>query len=224
MELKRTQLIQYFSELISESRRKKFDEVLNNRTRHIAVVLEDIYQPHNASAVLRSCDIFGVQDVHIIENRNTYTINPDIELGSAKWLNLYKYKASANNTLECILSLKQKGYTIAATSPHNKNYTINQLPVNKPLALVFGTELTGISDTIIEHADAFVTIPMFGFTESFNISVSAALCLHTLIQRLHASNINWHLSDNEKEELLYQWLKKSVKNADIIEKELVARL
>jgi tRNA (guanosine-2'-O-)-methyltransferase len=216
------ELIDYLSNLISEKRRAKFDEVLNYRTRHLTIVLEDLYQPHNASAILRSCDIFGIQDIHVIENRNVYTVNRDIALGSPKWLNVYKYKDAENNTLECINALKAKGYRIVATSPHNTDCTIEELPIDKPTALLFGTELTGISDTVREHADEFVKIPMFGFTESFNISVSAALCLNTLTNKLHKSDIQFHLSDLEKEELLLTWLKNTIRKVDLIEKNFYA--
>jgi tRNA (guanosine-2'-O-)-methyltransferase len=215
------ELISYLSNLISDNRKEKFNEVLHCRTRYISVVLEDIYQPHNASAVLRSCDIFGVQDIHIIENRNTYTVNPDIALGSAKWLSLHKYKNNDNNTLTCLKSLKEKGYRIVATSPYEKYPTLDELSIEQPIALVFGTELTGISDTIVKHADEFVRIPMYGFTESFNISVCAALCLHTLINKLHKSDKSWKLNDDEKDEILLQWLKKTIKKADIIEKNFM---
>ena len=223
MKNKKKELISFLSNMISENRRDKFDAVANYRTRHITVVLEDIYQPHNASAVLRSCDIFGVQDIHIIENRNTYTVNPDVALGSAKWLSLHKYKKNDNNSLACLNDLKEKGYKIVATSPYEKYPTLDELVIEQPIALVFGTELTGISDTIINNADEFVRIPMYGFTESFNISVSAALCLHTLVNKLHKSSINWKLTDDEKDEILLQWLKNSIKKSDIIEKEFLSK-
>ncbi|MES2590272.1 MAG: RNA methyltransferase [Bacteroidota bacterium] len=213
------EFIDYLSNLISEKRRAKFDEVLNYRTRHITIVLEDLYQPHNASAVLRSCDIFGIQDIHVIENRNAYTVARDIALGSPKWLNIQTYKNDENNTLACINKLKSKGYRIVATSPHKNGCSIEDLPVDKPLALLFGTELTGISDTVREHADEFVTIPMYGFTESFNISVSAALCLYSLTQKLHKSNAEWHLTETEKEEMLLTWLKNSIRKVEMIEKD-----
>ncbi len=205
--------------MVSETRRAKFDEVLNYRTRHITVVLEDLYQPHNASAVLRSCDIFGIQDIHVVENKNAYTVHRDIALGSPKWLNIHKYRKKDNNSKYCIDQLKEKGYRIVATSPREKECTIGELSVDKPLALVFGTELTGISDTVREHADEFIRIPMFGFTESFNISVSAALCLYTLITKLHKSDVNWHLNEREKEVLLLIWLRNSIRKPDLIEKD-----
>lgn len=213
------ELIDYLTQFISETRREKFEEVLNYRTRHITIALEDLYQPHNASAVLRSCDIFGIQDIHIIENKHAYTVNKDIAMGSPKWLNLHKYRNTDNNTLDCINKLKAKGYRIVATSPHKNGYELKDLPVDKPLALIFGTELTGISDTVREHADEFVAIPMFGFTESFNISVTAAICLHSLVNKLHETNVDWHLNEEEKDELRLHWLRKSISKVEMIEKD-----
>jgi tRNA (guanosine-2'-O-)-methyltransferase len=217
------ELVDYLSQFISETRRNKFDEVLNFRTRHITIVLEDLYQPHNASAVLRSCDIFGIQDIHVVENRNAYTLHPDIALGSPKWLNIHKYQKNENNSLHCITALKKKGYRIVATSPNERSNIISELPVDKPLALIFGTELTGISDTVKEQADEFVHIPMFGFTESFNISVSAALCLNALVTKLHQSNANWHLNEAERNELLLIWLRNSIRKVDLIEKDFMEK-
>ncbi len=217
------ELIHYLSSFISETRRAKFDEVLKYRTRHFTLVLEDLYQPHNASAVLRSCDIFGIQDIHIIENKNAYTVNKDIAMGSPKWLNLYKYRKEENNSLSCINNLKQKGYRVIATSPNEQVTTIDELPIDKPLALFFGTELTGISETVMEHADEFVKIPMYGFTESFNISVSAALCMRSLIERLHKSGIDWHLREYEKSELLLKWLRNSIRKVEMIERDFMSK-
>ncbi len=217
------ELIQYLSQFISEPRRAKFDEVLNFRTRHITIVLEDLYQPHNASAVLRSCDILGIQDIHIIENKHAYTVNKDIAIGSPKWLNLHKYRQQENNTLTCISNLKEKGYRIVATSPNENVCTIDDLPIDTPLALFFGTELTGISDTVSELATEFVKIPMYGFTESFNISVSAALCLRSLTERLHQSDVAWHLHEEEKEELLLKWLRNSIRKVELIEKDFLEK-
>lgn len=213
------ELIDYLSQFVSDTRKEKFEQVLNYRTRHITIALEDLYQPHNASAVLRSCDIFGIQDIHIIENKHAYTVNKDIAMGSPKWLNIHKYRKEEDNTLDCINKLKAKGYRIVATSLHEKGYEIKDLPVDKPLALFFGTELTGISETVQQNADDFVMIPMYGFTESFNISVSAALCLHTMVTKLHNTDVDWHLSEEEKDELRLNWLRKSIAKVELIEKE-----
>jgi tRNA (guanosine-2'-O-)-methyltransferase len=213
------EFITYLSQFISDTRRSKFDKVLEYRTRHITIALEDIYQPHNASAVLRSCDIFGIQDIHIIENKNAYTINKDIAMGAPKWLNLHKHRKEENNSLSCIKKLKEQGYRIVATTPHENDCLLENVNVDKPLALFFGTELTGISDTVREHADEFLRIPMYGFTESFNISVSAALCLHTLTSKLHHTDVDWHLKEEEKDELLLRWLRNSIPKVELIEKD-----
>jgi len=217
------ELIDYLTQFVSEARRKKFDDVLQFRTRHITIALEDIYQPHNASAVLRSCDCFGIQDVHIIENRNAYTVNPDVALGSFKWLNLIKYNKSENNTHDSIKYLKKKGYKIIATTPHTNDCNIYDLDIDQPVCLFFGTELKGISDEVKEQADGFVKIPMFGFTESFNISVSAALSIYTLVRKLHESKIKWQLSEKEKEEIILNWLRESISKPELIEKEFQER-
>ncbi len=216
------ELIKYLSKFSTEHRVELFDKIIDCRTNYITVVLEDIFQPHNASAVLRSCDCFGLQDVHIIENRNQYKVNPDVALGSSKWLNLNKYNNTKENTLEAISVLKNKGYRIVATTPHSNDVDLENFDLNKgKFALFFGTELTGLSEIMLKNADEFLKIPMFGFTESFNISVSAAIILHHLTYKLRNSNIDWKLTPEEKDDLKIQWLKQSIKKADAIEKEFI---
>lgn len=214
-----TELIKYMEGFVSDRRRSRLQEVLAERTRHMTVVLEDVYQAHNASAVLRSCDCFGVQDVHFIENRNTFKISEDVSMGSTQWLSIKKYNEEENNTVKCLQELKSKGYRIVATTPHKDDCNIAELDVTKPFALVFGTEIDGITETVFEMADEFVKIPMYGFTESFNISVSAALCMYELTTRIREQNIPYQLSENEKEEIYLEWLKTSVAKSDLIVKE-----
>ena len=211
--------LQHLLSFVSENKQNKFDEVLAQRTRHVTVVLEDIFQPHNASAVLRSCDCFGVQDVHIIENRNKYNVNPHIAVGSAKWLNLNYHNQQEENTVACINSLKEKGYTVVATTPHKDDVLLPELPIDKPIALLFGTEMEGLTDTALAHADTYMRIPMYGFTESFNISVSAALCLQSITERMRNSDINWQLTEEEKDEIKLEWAKKVIRNWKGYEKE-----
>lgn len=216
----RTALNEYLEGFITDQRREKINSVLALRQRYITVVLEDIFQPHNASAVLRSCDAFGVQDVHIIENRNRYQINPDVELGTAQWLSLTRYGAAENNTPAAVAALKARGYRVVATAPHSDDCLIQDLDLKSgPIALMFGTELTGLSDSAMELADEFVRIPMHGFVESFNISVSAAISLFELDNRLRASHIPWKLDDEDREDIRYQWLKASLKKHASLEKE-----
>ena len=218
------ELIYHFEQLVLDRRKTLIDSLVQFRTRYITVVLEDIFQPQNASAVLRTCDCFGIQDVHIIENRNKYRINPDVALGANKWLTLIKYNKLQNNSLEVINLLKDKGYRIVATTPHSNDTNLEDYDLNKgKTAFVFGTELRGLSEDIINNADEYIKIPMFGFTESFNISVSAAIILHHLTFNLRNSEIDWHLSADEIKEVKLAWLRKSVKNAQLIEKEFLKK-
>ncbi|MGZ4036326.1 MAG: TrmH family RNA methyltransferase [Bacteroidia bacterium] len=209
------------SGFVSDRRKQRLQEVLAERTRHITVVLEDVYQAHNASAVLRSCDCFGVQDVHFIESRNKFKISEDVSMGATQWLDITKYNQHENNTLTCLQELKQKGYRIVATTPHKNDQTISELDVSRPFALVFGTEITGITQDVFDVADEFVKIPMYGFTESFNISVCAALCMYELTMRLRASGKEYRLSESEKQTIYLDWLKASISKSDLIIKDFL---
>lgn len=210
-------LLNHLLEFVSENKRNKFDEIIQFRTRYLTIVLEDIYQPHNASAVLRSCDCFGIQDVHIIENSNKYEVNPDVALGSSKWLSMFKYNSKDHNTRTCLAKLKSQGYRIVAATPHENGYLLDELPLDQKTALVFGTEMQGLTSIALEMSDAFVKIPMYGFTESFNISVSAALSLYHITEKLRRSDIHWQLGKDDIMKIRLSWARQVVKNADLIE-------
>jgi tRNA (guanosine-2'-O-)-methyltransferase len=207
-------LIDYLTGFISARRKQRFDEVIANRTNHLCIVLEDIYQGHNASAVLRSCDCFGIQNVHFIENMNNMKISADVAMGSSNWVNIHKHNGSENNTKDALLSLKQKGYRIVATTPHKNDHAIDKLPIDKKTALVFGTEIDGISAAVFEMADDFVKIPMYGFTESFNISVCAAICMYELTSRIRKEVPHYLLTEEEKTDVYLQWLKTSIDSSE----------
>ncbi|NJK36364.1 MAG: RNA methyltransferase [Oscillatoriales cyanobacterium RM2_1_1] len=218
------ELIAHLGQFVQESRRQRIQTVLQQRTRYITVVLEDISKPHNASACLRSCDSFGVQDVHLIENRNSLDLNREVSVGSDRWLTLYRYdQPQANNTQICLEQLKAQGYQIVATTPHANEITIAQVPVQQKLALMFGTELYGLSEFAQSQADHLVQIPMFGFSESFNISVSVAICLYEVTKRLRASTINWRLSELEVQEVQLSWLRQSIRGGELAEQRFLAQ-
>lgn len=197
---------QFLSQFLLPRRLEVCEKNLHNRTRHITVVLEDLHQTHNASACLRSCDAFGLQDVHIIENDYEYIVNPDIELGSAQWLTTHRYNEQPHNTKTCLEKLKADGYRIIATSPHADSLCLEELDITSKTALMFGHERDGLSDIACAHADAHMRIPMFGFAESFNISVAVAICLHHLTWKLRNSEIDWRLSNDERDAVLDEWL------------------
>lgn len=201
---------------VTDARRERMDTVLAGRTRYIATVVEDIYQPHNASAVLRSCDAFGVQDVHILENRNRYHVNPGVELGTAQWLSLFRYPHE-DATLSAYATLRERGYRIIATTPHTRDVTPDQLDLDAgPVAVVFGSEKEGLSPVAMEAADGYLRIPMRGFVESLNISVSAAVTMQRLSDRLQASSLHWQLAPRDRRIILARWLQRSVRQAGLI--------
>ncbi|MDR1348167.1 MAG: RNA methyltransferase [Prevotellaceae bacterium] len=209
-------LNRYLEQFANDERVVLLRQKLLQRTRYICVCLEDIYQSQNASAVLRTCEAFGIQDIHIIEDKNKYQINPMVVKGSVKWLNLYKY-SSPQPTREAVKHLKNRGYRIVATSPYGNNAALEDFDITKgKTAVFFGTEYSGISDTVRNNADEFITIPMYGFVESFNISVSAAIILHQMIMKLRKSEILWQLNEDEQNELMLQWLRTTIRNADRI--------
>jgi tRNA (guanosine-2'-O-)-methyltransferase len=212
------ELVDCLAGFVSLDRREKIEWVLQRRTRHLTVALEDVYQPHNASAVLRSCDCFGVQDVHIVEQDNTYQVNPNVALGASKWLSLIRYREAKGNAAACVAALKERGYDLVAATPHNEECLVEDLEIDRPLAVFFGTEDEGLSADTLASMDRYVKIPMFGFTESFNVSVSAALILRELVRRLRTAAVDWRLDEQEKLDLRLQWYRTVVRGSDLIER------
>lgn len=216
-----TKLLTYLEGFVTDKRKNLFRNILQDRTRHFTVVLEDIYQQHNASAVIRSCDIFGIQDVHVIENKYKSKVSRHIAKGSQKWLSFHNYKEDTNNTLECLNTLKSKGYQIIATSPHNNSSILHDFDISKKSAFVFGVEKTGVSDLVINNADGILKIPMVGFTESLNISVAAAIVLENLSYKLRNSTLDWALTNEEQKILYASWIEKTIKNVDEIKERFI---
>jgi len=215
-------LIDHLSGFVTENRLSLFKKVLGERTRYITVLLEDIYQSQNASAVLRTCDCTGIQDVHIVEQQNEYEINRDVALGSNQWLSLHYYSEGTDNISSAVEALRERGYRIVATSPHKEGSTPESFNLEQgKAALLFGTELNGLTDRALELADEYIQIPMVGFTESYNISVSAALSLYSLRKRLESSLLKWRISEDEKNELLLNWLRTTIKMSDKIETKFI---
>jgi tRNA (guanosine-2'-O-)-methyltransferase len=215
-------LVNYLAQYITPHKRAAIERVLSQRTRFFTVVLEDIFKPHNASAVLRTCDCFGIQDIHLIEKTDTYKINPFVTRGASQWVDLHKhYTASGSAVDQCFDTLHEKGYKIYGTSPVADSLSIHDLPLlpDQKIALVFGNEHEGISEELKSKVDGLVHIPMRGFTESFNISVSASIFLFELIKRASDfDSANFHISEEERSELRLRWYKDIVPHSDIHEK------
>lgn len=206
----------YLESFLTDNRKDRLIQVLNERTRHVTVVVEDLFQTQNISAVMRSCDCLGIQDIHIVEAENPFSIHSAISMGADKWLTHYHYRSEKSDIANCIQQLKNRGYSVVATLPDEDSCYLEELPIEQPIALLFGTELTGLSPKAIQLADQTVKIPMYGFTTSFNISNSVAIILSFLAEKLRKSTINWRLSEEEKEELYFEWLQKSVKTPKLL--------
>lgn len=209
--------VDYLMNFVTDEKNDLFSRLIRERTDYVTVVLEDLFQSHNQSAVMRSADCFGIQDVHVIENRNVYDETSTVSQGAREWLSLYRYGELKNNTQTVIDKLRGEGYRIIATMPHRDDVLIDDLDLAKgKMAFFFGTELTGLSERVVSQADEFVKVPMYGFTESLNVSVSAALVMYSVMQRLRCSNIAWHLPEAKQTEVLLKWYVKSVKASEAI--------
>lgn len=212
-------LLEFLKRHMTDKRSERFEQVLQYRTRHFTIALEDLYQERNANAVVRTADCFGIQDVHIIENYHEYKISSGISKGAEKWINIHLYDRSEINTQTCIDQLKKNGYRIIATSPHREDTLAENYDIRIKTAFFLGGEKEGLSETVQTAADGFVKLPMYGFTESFNISVAAALLLENITRRLHRSGIPWQLSEAEKLDLRLDWTIKTIASAGkLIEK------
>jgi tRNA (guanosine-2'-O-)-methyltransferase len=212
--------LHFLENILTENRKAKFLKVLENRTKHFTVVVEDVFQMHNASAVMRSCEVFGIQELNVIEERYGKSIDKEIAMGAQKWVDINKF----DNVSNCIETLKNKGYQIIATTPHQNDCLLEDFDISKPSALFFGTEKEGLSDEVMQKADGFLKIPMVGFTESLNISVSAAIIIQNLTNRLRQSNLDWYLSEAEILEKRLSWAKSSIKDIKRIEERYYSEI
>ncbi|MEI6866303.1 RNA methyltransferase [Flavicella sp.] len=209
-------LISYLENIVTQERKQIFQKVLKERTRHFTVILEDLFQKHNTSAITRSCEVFGIQDMHIIENKYKTYVSNQVGKGSQKWLTFHRYNELSHNTQACIDSVKAQGYQIIATTPHESSKFVGDFDITKKSAFVFGVEKEGISDMMMEQADGYLKVPMYGFTESLNVSVAAAIVLQEVSARVRKSDVEWGLKSEETDEIYLSWLKKSIKSIDTI--------
>ncbi|QCX00324.1 RNA methyltransferase [Aggregatimonas sangjinii] len=203
-------LLTYLEGFMTQERKKRFQEILEERTKFLTVAIEDVYQMHNASAVVRSCEIFGIQEAHLIESKYGKRLDSKIALGAEKWVDIRRYET----TQDCIETLRTDGYRIIATTPHTDECLLDDFVIEGKTALFFGTERDGLTKTVLDQADGFLKIPMMGFTESLNISVSAAIILQRLTGQLKKGDFPWQLTTAEKLDKQIDWAKKTIKSID----------
>lgn len=221
MDERKLKLFEQFAALLSDERKAKIIANAHERTRYATIVLEDVFKEHNISAVLRTADCFGVQDVHLIEGISRYEIDKNVAKGASQWLTIHRYRQyGEDKTAKCFEELRNQGYKIVCTTPHEKGTSIEELPLESKVALIFGTEQQGLSEYALANADAFVTIKQYGFTKSLNISVCAGIILYEVIRRIRASNRDWRLSQEEILELQLQWLVKTTSFGPLLKEQL----
>jgi tRNA (guanosine-2'-O-)-methyltransferase len=209
------QLFQYLQTYLTDRRKALFQEILAKRTRHFTVVTEDVYQLHNTSAVMRTCDVFGIQDLHVVEEKLGKRVDKEIAMGAQKWVSLHRY----DTITECMQQLRKDGYQLIATTPHNDSQVLHEFDVTRKSAFFFGKESEGLSQSVLNAADGFLKIPMYGFTESLNISVSAAIILQHVVTKLKQTTVPWKLSEDEKLDIEMQWMQRTIKSSE----EIIAR-
>ncbi|MFI3289655.1 MAG: RNA methyltransferase [Rikenellaceae bacterium] len=202
--------IEYLAEFMTPERRETLERTLSKRTYQMTILSENTFHSQNASALMRHCEAFGVQHMHAIEELCDFKTYADIVRGTDKWVDLTRY----TNTTDAVKALKDQGYRIVATTPHQKDSVPETFDVSKgKFALVFGTEHSGISQQIIDEADEFLQIPMCGMVESLNVSASAAILIYMLSERLRNTTTNWQIDEEQQSEILYRWMKSSVRES-----------
>ena len=205
--------IDYLASFMTEERFSLFERTVAQRTNYLTILTENTFHPHNAAALIRHCEAFGVQSMHTIETRCVFDPSQNISRGSDRWLHLHRH----HSTAEALSALKAEGYRLVATTPHRESCTPETFDVTKgKFALIFGTEHAGISDEALAAADEYLRIPMCGMVESLNVSASAAILIYQLAQRVRAQVEGWTLTEEEQTRLLYDWVHLSVKDAEAI--------
>ncbi len=200
----------YMSGFLTGERIQTLRRTLALRTRYMTILTENTFHPQNASALVRHCEAFGVQDLHTVETMCRFDPSVNIVRGTDKWIDIIRH----DSTEEAIASLKASGYRIVATTPHRESCTPETFDVEKGrFCLVFGTEHAGVSPQIISAADEFLRIPMCGMVESLNVSASAAILIYMLSQRMRLSDVAWRLSEAECSEVMFRWVMSSVRDA-----------
>ena len=208
----KAEALTYLMQFLTESRREKFLQVVAQRTTYLVPVVECLIDEQNVNAVIRSSENFGLQRICVIETDAKMKAARSISKGSHHWLDIEKYKR--DRAADCIARLKQEGYKIFAASPHEGGFTPSNIPLDKKLAVVFGAEGPGISPQMTSACDGFLQIPMYGFTESYNISVAAAIALYTITEGVKQSAVAWQLTQEEQQKLLWRWTCRTIREAE----------
>ena len=193
---------------LTESRRERMLHTAAHRTHQVRLVVQDVHQPHNISACIRSAEAFGVQNIDVVTLAGKFNTST-VARGVDEWVDIHRHESVD----QCIDQLHKEGYLVAAAFPHGNAVTLDALPLDKPIAVAFGNEHAGLDLQWRDKADICFTIPMFGIVESLNISVSAAITLHHLTSKLRMSKApeDYYLSPMQRQRLLNHWICRQIK-------------
>ena len=200
----------YLKQFLTDERLSKIEHFSQESSDFVLPVMEDVYQFRNAAAIVRSVEACGFHHVVALEEENVFNPNLKVTKGAETWVKVEKMP----NNLDSLKEIKNRGYKILAVSPENNATMLPDYEVKEPIALVFGTELEGVSDEILDFADETLAIPMFGFTKSFNVSVAAAICMYELKQKLMKSGIDYKLSEEKLLEMKIRWTVNSIRSGE----------
>lgn len=217
------ELISFLFNFLNDNRKELLMKDLAIRSNHLTLVAEDFYHAHNISATIRTSECFGLRELHVIENNMNYERNPAVNKGSDKWIRIRRFCSQEFNTPNCYADLRSRGYQIVATSPHKGSVTVRELDISRKTAIVMGSEGEGLSEYAMENADVYLHVHMPGFTESLNVSVTAGIILEHLSWRMRNENINWELSDEEKDDLMLFNMDKTIPECFLLEKHFIAQ-
>jgi len=211
-------LYQRFCSVLTPERQQKFEQVWNQRNTCLHLVLENIYQSLNASAIVRTADAMGVQYLHVLEDEHPWEMNRKISKGAMDWMDIQRSK----DPREMMLSLKSKGFELVVTDFSPNAIDIEDYQPKRPVALVMGTELTGISDVARELADVSVVIPMSGFSQSLNVSVATGIAISQLSRKTKHLKTTFPPTDEERLDALNLWSKNAIYWSDQIIRDFLA--
>jgi tRNA (guanosine-2'-O-)-methyltransferase len=196
----------YLDVLTPMSKKQKMAQVLPLRTRHVVTVIENVLDSNNTNAILRTSEALGIQEAHLVYGNIKYIPQKSVSKGAHLWIDTYKYGSEhEDNAMQCIKALKNKNYRLIVTTPEAQN-RIEDITIHEPLAVCFGQESKGISQCFLNHADVLVSLPQYGFTESYNVAVAAGMIMMPLIERIRKSSISWQLTTEEQSVLYKSWI------------------
>ena len=217
-------MVALLAPFVSERRRDRIEAALSSRTRDLVLVLEDIHNDHNSSAVMRTAEALGILELHVVAQRSAFKVSDKISSGAHKWLDV-----RGHDSIESAYAhLRRRGYQIWAShfhgdaNPSDRTGTpapvlpIDRIPIDLPIAMVFGNELDGLTSAAIEQADHWFCVPMRGFVESLNISVAAAISMYDVRARRHREGLLRGLQDEDVRRLRAAWYAMSVRAAELI--------